>query len=52
MTRPICNIVKDVLDNTDIEHIVTVVNVERLTDEICKALQAEGYETHKWGTET
>lgn len=39
---------KDVLDNTDVD-IGGVSVVEALTDEICKALQAEGYKTHEWG---
>jgi hypothetical protein len=42
--RTISAIVDDVIDNTDVEHLVTIDQADRLKDQIVRALAAEGYE--------
>lgn len=45
MTRSIRAIVQDVIDNTDAADIGTQVAANALTDEVCRALETEGYMT-------
>lgn len=44
--RTISGIIRDVLDNTDTDEIVTVVSVDKLTQELCAALAREGFQVN------
>lgn len=50
--RSIRAVIQDAIDNSDIDHIVTVVNANAMVDHICRALEAAGYvDTQQFPTE-